>query len=251
MEAKGSAQKQEDKICYPLFLALAVLLLITISSWTTYYFKYFHSMNISCKDDFELNEYMAEIKKLPEEIQRSFILNQWSLSIAEEAFAEHYELTSRSSIGMTSMDSRKIWVRDTDALLHEFGHYIQSTLNEDYNKKIKECYEKEGKQCFDNRSLSDNVIRHISEAGQLYPELEQYANVDDEEYFAQYFKYWLENRNDEKKMKLLQDKTPDTYKLFIELESSNWCTNNNTIVAIIKDVKHLISLTYNQTKRGG
>lgn len=168
MEAKGSAQKQEDKICYPLFLALAVLLLITISSWTTYYFKYFHSMNISCKDDFELNEYMAEIKKLPEEIQRSFILNQWSLSIEEEAFAEHYELTSRSSIGMTSMDSRKIWVRDTDALLHEFGHYIQSTLNEDYNKKIKECYEKEGKQCFDNRSLSDNVIRHISEAGQLY-----------------------------------------------------------------------------------
>lgn len=81
--------------------------------------------------------------------------------------------------------------------------------------------------------------------------MEQYANVDDEEYFAQYFKYWLENRNDEKKMKLLQDKTPDTYKLFIELESSNWCTNNNTIVAIIKDVKHLISLTYNQTKRGG
>lgn len=236
-------------------------------------------MNIRCTDDFNLNEYIEEIDKLPYEIKKSFIINQWSLSIEEERFTEHLESTDRSSTGLTGLKSHRIWVRATDALLHEFGHYLQAELNEEYNERIKACYEKEGTQYFDSRSLSnfdcitqlesgekirvymkdDDILGYImdpveksnietkeerysnyidnyyydymlDEEEDAYPKLGQYANVDDEEYFAQYFKYWINNRDDTQKMKLLQDKTPDTYELFIELENNGWYMETNVLI---------------------
>lgn len=268
--------KRADRILVSIF---AVLLVTLFTLLLILYFRNFHSMNIRCTDDFNLNEYIEEIDKLPYEIKKSFIINQWSLSIEEERFTEHLESTDRSSTGLTGLKSHRIWVRATDALLHEFGHYLQAELNEEYNERIKACYEKEGTQYFDSRSLSnfdcitqlesgekirvymkdDDILGYImdpveksnietkeerysnyidnyyydymlDEEEDAYPKLGQYANVDDEEYFAQYFKYWINNRDDTQKMKLLQDKTPDTYELFIELENNGWYMETNVLI---------------------
>lgn len=101
--------------------------------------------------------------------------------------------------GLTDPVSRKIYVTDAynfgaEALSHEMGHFIDfavspgiTTGNASGTKKFKEIYEKEK----DNSDLSD------------------YEKSTPEEYFAECYKMYIEDRD------TLSDRHPETY-LFMD-----------------------------------
>lgn len=221
-------------------------------------------MNISCAEGFEKEEYLAEIQQLPEEVQKSFILNNGSISIEKEPFERRLEKTGENCAGMYYHKYDRIWLLYPSSTIHEFGHYIYYHISDNYRKRIEECYNKEGTQCFDSRQLADQTV-HVLLNGEIleayvkdnialgymkkidayptgeqyvdftqhklglvekdYPDLGQYATTSHEEYFSDYFRYWLKNRNDTDEIQKLKDKTPDTYDLFIDLENDNWGMN--------------------------
>lgn len=237
---------------------LAILFAIIITSVCTliYMFNlYFGHMQIYCTDDFEISEYIAEIQRVPERVQKSFIINLGTVSIEKEAIEEHNKQTGTNSVGMYSFGGNKIWLLKSNATLHEFGHYVNDHLNEDYTARIESCYEKEGTQHFDSRALANNTKYIYVDGKQTvylkddeilgysekidsypadeyyydfiqeetpYPQLGQYATTSSKEYFAEYFQYWIKNKANTKEMEKLRKATPETYALFEELEDNDW-----------------------------
>lgn len=270
---KSKPTEKENKIINILIGLACCFIVFGTAFIVCIYNTYYTHMQISCTDDFNVNEYIEEIKMLPDEVQKSFIVNMGSVSIEKEKFEDHEKETGRDSIGLYETGTDRIWLQKPDATLHEFGHYVHTHLNKDYKTRIEECYEKEGTQCFDSRQLSNNISRisNINNGTDMivylrdkevlghsekvagnsgkfyyydykiddetferdYPALGYYATVSYREYFADYFRYWLKNRNDTDEMQKLKDKTPDTYDLFIDLENDNWGMNKSIIDKIL------------------
>lgn len=260
---KTKPTELENRIINILIVVASIMILYVVS-FVVYSLNVTYShMTILCAEGFEKEEYLAEIKQLPEEVQKSFILNKGSISIEKEAFEKHLEDTGEDAAGMYYHKYDRIWLLYPSSTLHEFGHYIYYHISDDYRTRIKECYEKEGTQCFDSRQLADKTA-YVLLRGELveayvkddvvlgyakkieayptgeqyvdfttskdlvekdYPDLGQYATTSHYEYFSDYFKYWLKNKDNEVEMQKLKDKTPNTYELFRELEEDNWGMN--------------------------
>lgn len=52
--------------------------------------------------------------------------------------------------------------------------------------------------------------------------LREYAATSAREYFADYFAYWVRNREIEEKIEQLRSATPETYAYFEALEADGW-----------------------------
>lgn len=242
------------------FILVITFTIIVISIYMLIYLfnLYFGHMQISCTEEFDKDVYIAEIQQLPEEIKKSFIINMGTVSIENQRFIDYKAETDKNAVGIYGGD--RIWLKDSNATLHEFGHYVHDHLNDSYKARIDRCYEKEGTQCFDSRQLS-NRKEYILDNNQImtvylrdnemigyskrvetypademyvdfiennntftkeYPTLGQYATTSNKEYFADYFRYWFKNRDNIDEMEKLRKVTPDTFKLFKDLEDNNW-----------------------------
>lgn len=55
--------------------------------------------------------------------------------------------------------------------------------------------------------------------------LQDYAATNSREYFAEYFAFWIENHENERKMEQLRTVSPETYEYFLSLEAGGWVTD--------------------------
>ena len=84
-------------------------------------------------------------------------------------------------------------------MLHEFGHFLHGEPR--FSQKVQELYQTES---IDTVSF-----------------LRDYARKDYCEYFAEYFVYWHENRDNPKTAARMEKLTPQTNQLFTEIADNN------------------------------
>lgn len=89
-------------------------------------------------------------------------------------------------------------ISEAGATLHEFGHFLSNILNDSAVCERLYCEEAQN-SC-----------------------LRAYAKTNAAEYFADFFDYWVTNRQSTVKMTWLQASAPQTYTYFEALEADGW-----------------------------
>lgn len=141
----------------------------------------------------------TEIEKLPEPLYAHFSKDGWKITLSPKRLENESSGLERGRIvGMTYYSEKEIHIAEPQYLLHEIGHFVWSTISTP--EEIEALFREEG-----------------SEALLL---LGQQASVNAREYFAEYFAAWISSSD--AKRKALQNKTPETYQYFIELEAASW-----------------------------
>lgn len=152
------------------------------------------------RDEVHLNDFLKEIQKVPLSIRQQFKKQGWKYVIDSEYISNFSKEIGMSCIGACSYREKKIYVASSEATIHEFGHYLHGALR--FPASFAALYEKE--------------------AEQGRPVLRDYAMTNVHEYFADYFKYWVQNQGNEEKMLVLKTLTPETYAYFSSLATNNW-----------------------------
>lgn len=147
-------------------------------------------------EDVWANDYLLQIQLVPGEIRARFKQDKWQ-------FVIDYDYLDRLSVeyqtcvtGATSFSEKRITVKRPDAVLHEFGHYLDWSLG------------------FVSDSLEDEMKKAFM--------LREYARTSCREYFADCFEYWIVNHDDIEMMNRIKNFTPKTYALFDSLEKHGW-----------------------------
>ena len=89
---------------------------------------------------------------------------------------------------------------EAKATVHEFGHFLDSMLG--FPPGRSSFYE--------------------AEAGAASAFLRDYAGTGCREYFADYFAYYITNRDDAEKAAQMERLTPETFAFFSALEAGGW-----------------------------
>jgi hypothetical protein len=147
-------------------------------------------------------QYLAELGKVPKEIRKAYSIAGWHFVYGEDVLEEYDEDKGDRYVGLTSYRTKTTYVEAPTSTVHEFGHFLYWAIG--VPDKVTELYEDEAR-------VSQRVLR-------------KYSATNCREYFADYFDFWIENRDDGEKMEQLREATPATYKYFEELESSGWVT---------------------------
>lgn len=146
------------------------------------------------RSDTNLNDYLMELRYLPDTVLNAFNEHGWKLVIDHEYTAKMGKLYNVSCTGVTSYQERTIFVSEAGAVLHEFGHFIEGALLS-FPARSQELFNAEAK---------DAPFR-------------SYAKTSSNEYFADYFAYLLTHSDGSKSMQLLKKSTPKTYEYFRSL----------------------------------
>lgn len=146
------------------------------------------------RSDTNLNDYLMELRYLPDTVLNAFNEHGWKLVIDHEYTAKMGKLYNVSCTGVTSYQERTIYVSEAGAVLHEFGHFIEGALLS-FPARSQELFNTEAK---------DAPFR-------------SYAKTSSNEYFADYFAYLLTHSDGSKSMQLLKKSTPKTYEYFHSL----------------------------------
>lgn len=152
------------------------------------------------KEGVDFNAYLAEIQKVPESIRQAFERRGWTYIIDFTYLREFSEQRGMTCIGAASYSTKEIYVSDSAATVHEFGHFLDQVLN--FPSKHKALFQAEARS-------ATAVLR-------------DYAATDSREFFAEYFAFWIENHENEEKMEHLRAVSPETYAYFSSLEDSGW-----------------------------
>ena len=147
-----------------------------------------------------MNDYLLELRRVPEPILQQFQDKRWVYTVNFQYLADLSERYDMTCIGAASYASKRIYVSQATATVHEFGHFL------------------DGVQGFPSTSTSF----YVEEAQASSAFLRDYAQTNCREYYAEYFAYWLNNHDDAKKAEQMQQLTPKTYEYFTELAANNW-----------------------------
>lgn len=150
-----------------------------------------------------LNPYLLELDQLPQTILQAFARRGWSYRIDFSYLENFSQQRGMDCIGVTIYNSKQIWVSDHTATIHEFGHFLDQVLN--FPQKHTALFR--------------------AEAQAAAAVLQDYAATDSREYFAEYFAFWIENHENERKMEQLRTVSPETYEYFLSLEAGGWVTD--------------------------
>lgn len=147
-----------------------------------------------------LNDYLVELRRVPEPILHAFQEQGWMYIIdfgILEAFSKQYDM---GCIGITTYSKKQICVSASEATVHEIGHFLHCDL--DFPPEFERLFRKESSSA---RSL-----------------LRDYSLTNSHEYFADCFTFWVTNSGNEQKLAAFQDAAPGTYQFFFSLEQENW-----------------------------
>lgn len=147
-----------------------------------------------------LNKFLLEIEEVPETIRDKFAELGWRYIVDCDAVARFSEELGMNCIGICSYGDKAIYVSESSATIHEFGHFIHRVVG--FSAEFDAIYEKESK----------NTL----------PLLRDYSLTTSKEYFADCFKYWVENQGNDEKMDLLRNAAPETYAYFSRIASNGW-----------------------------
>ena len=153
------------------------------------------------KEEAGLNPNLVEHQKIPAPILEMFEQKGWKYVIDFDFLWEFSQERGLSCIGVASYSTWEIYVSDPSATIHEFGHFLDWTL--DFPVYHEMLYKAEG------QSAADTVLR-------------DYSATNSHEYFADAFAFWIQNRDHEEQMKQLKEAAPETYAYLAGLESSGW-----------------------------
>ncbi len=136
-------------------------------------------------DNINVNDYLLKLKKIPSGLIDKFNQDGWKISIDYDKiveFGKHYNV---NCIGVTIISEKTIYIASPNAVLHEFGHYVDNKFN---------C-------------AQDWVEAYKVEA-QKAP-MTAHCKSTPDEYFAEYFAKFISGKS-----KILQKMTPITYEFF-------------------------------------
>lgn len=135
----------------------------------------------------------------PPMVSAGFLYNKEGINL-NAYLMELSEQRGMDCIGAASYSTKQIYVSDHAATIHEFGHFLDQVLN----------FPSKHASLFHAGARSATAV------------LRGYAAIDSREYFAEYFAFWIENRENEGKMEQLKAASPETYAYFSSLENGGW-----------------------------
>lgn len=147
-----------------------------------------------------LNDYLVELRRVPEPILQSFQKQGWTYIIDFDILQEFSKQHDMGCIGITTYSKKQICVSAPEATIHEMGHFLHCDL--DFPPEFERLFRKESSSA---RSL-----------------LRDYSLTNSHEYFADCFTFWVTNSGNEQKLAAFLDIAPDTYQFFFSLEQENW-----------------------------
>ena len=142
------------------------------------------------------NKFLLEIRKVPQPILDAFNENGWTYVIDGNYTANLGRQLGVNCIGATVFGENRIYVSESGATLHEFGHFYDSLLG--FPDEHDRLYELEAA----NAPMSEH------------------AKSSSLEYFAEFFAYWCSGNT--RTLTLLKELTPETYAYFEALSSRNF-----------------------------
>ena len=148
----------------------------------------------------DLNGYLLEVMKIPASIRTQFSERNWRFIVDCDAVAEFAEQLQMNCIGVCSYGDKAIFVAESSATDHEFGHFIHRMIG--FPAEFEKLYETESK----------NTL----------PILREYSLTNSKEYFADFFRYWLENQDNDEKLDQIREAAPGTYAFFSHLATNGW-----------------------------
>ena len=148
----------------------------------------------------DLNGYLLELMKIPASIRAQFSERGWKFIVDCDAVAEFAEQLQMNCIGVCSYGDRAIFVAESSATLHEFGHFIHRVIG--FPAEFEKLYETESKSTL--------------------PILREYSLTNSKEYFADFFRYWIENQDNDEKLDRIRELAPGTYAFFSHLATNGW-----------------------------
>lgn len=149
-------------------------------------------------DGVSLVNYYRALSKIPSAIINEFNNRCWRFYIKEsriDAFKTERN-SNENYVGLCSYSEQAIYVIQSGAVIHEFGHFL------DYIDNWPS-----------NRLWSEHENARF---------LKDYAMTDAKEYFADYFAFYITNSKYEDAVEMMKEQTPKTYEYFKTLEDLDW-----------------------------
>ena len=140
------------------------------------------------------NKFLLEVRKVPQPILDAFNENGWMFVIDGNYTANLGQQLGVNCIGATVFGENRIYISESGATLHEFGHFYDSLLG--FPDEHDRLYELEAA----NAPMSEH------------------AKSSSLEYFAEFFAYWCSGNP--RTLTLLKELTPETYAYFEGLSAA-------------------------------
>ena len=156
---------------------------------------------IQNKAGIHLNDYLLELKRVPETVLQKFQSEGWTYTIDFAYLSDLSKEYHASCTGATNYAEKRIYVSEAGSTLHEFGHFIHYILG--FQDEVEQLY--------------------ADEADTAAIFLRDYAMTSSREFFADYFVHYLECADDTEKMEQLERITPKTFALFQTLKADIRC----------------------------
>lgn len=155
-------------------------------------------VNLVNYDGENTDNFIAELNKIPQEIIADFKSAGWSYHI-DYAYTSRFNSKNINCSGVTQYSERTIYVAVPQATLHEFGHFLNHRMSKP--TIIQELFNREGSK---SKFLSD------------------YSNTNSEEFFAEAFAYYINNKNNSSMIEVMKRYLPYTYAYLTLLEFNGW-----------------------------
>lgn len=135
-----------------------------------------------------INDYLLALRQVPEPVIATFNAAGWTYRIDFDYISELSKQLNMSCIGATNYSQKTIYISETSATHHEFGHFLDWTLG----------FPAEHEQLY---------LAEAQTSG-----LRDYAKTNAREYFADCFAYWVKYAENANAISLLQECAPMTYR---------------------------------------
>lgn len=145
-----------------------------------------------------VNGFLLELRKAPEQVLDAFNATSWTYRIDFDYISELSKQLNMSCIGATNYSQKTIYLSDASATLHEFGHFLDSTLG----------------------FPSEHEWHYRQEA--QTSGLRGYTKTNSREYFADFFAYYIRSLGSEDTAQRLRENAPQTYAYMKKLAANNW-----------------------------
>ena len=140
-----------------------------------------------------INDYLLALRQVPEPVIATFNAAGWTYRIDFDYISELSKQLNMSCIGATNYSQKTIYISETSATHHEFGHFLDWTLG----------FPAEHEQLY---------LAEAQTSG-----LRDYAKTNAREYFADCFAYWVKYAENANAISLLQECAPMTYRYMEDL----------------------------------
>jgi hypothetical protein len=157
-------------------------------------------LDIRNPDGMDINKFLLELEEIPQEIRDKYQASGWKYIIDCEAIAQYTQELNVNCIGVCDYGKKAICVSESSATIHEFGHFLHSTIG--FSASFDAIYEKE----------SQNALILLRE----------YSLTNSKEYFADCFRYWVWYQDHAECLAWLQESAPETYAFFYNFAESGW-----------------------------